>query len=419
MKKHMLLILICMMLMIPSIPANEITTYEKINIDTNKRNIDQGIVEDPLPVWNNNDQWIYTLDFSFSMQEEGYDISVNLYIGTLEFKVIEITEDAYRIQLEGSVGGNFHIDVESIPSISGSLKQTQLQGIAIVEKNNLGMQYIDLDIDGKLSISIIPIPLELDITMDFQPSYSPYEFPLYVGKEWIVNGSTIAVEGRLKLLGISSLFPGMPDEIEVPPMDIYITQNTAICSEKRNMTINAGLFETYNITIGDSNRVFYSPVAGNFISIVPIGEEDDYFETLFSCKLRSTTYTVPGSPSIPDPPEGPTQGTPDTEYIYSAHTTDAEGDQLYYSFDWSDGATSGWIGPLQSGETCEVSHIWTQEGSYYVKVKAKDVENHESLWSDPLVVSMPKTHFNSVRELIVQFLEHHPNLFPLFRQIIL
>lgn len=112
---------------------------------------------------------------------------------------------------------------------------------------------------------------------------------------------------------------------------------------------------------------------------------------------------------------GPTNGRINTAYTYSAVGTDPDGDNLFYWFDWGDGTNSGWIGPYSSGQTASVSHSWTVRGSYPVRVRTKDVFDAESVWSDPLQVSMPKTHnhVSQTLSMIVQFiLQYFPFLSP-------
>ena len=78
------------------------------------------------------------------------------------------------------------------------------------------------------------------------------------------------------------------------------------------------------------------------------------------------------------------------KYTYSTSTSDPDGDQVYYWFDWGDDTNSGWIGPYDSGTLCESSHIWRSTGSYEIRVKAKDDKGAQSEWSDFLAISMPK-----------------------------
>jgi len=105
--------------------------------------------------------------------------------------------------------------------------------------------------------------------------------------------------------------------------------------------------------------------------------------------VDETTAAIPNGnmpPDKPSMPSGPTSGMIEVEYTYTSNTTDPDGDDVYYLFDWDDGNDSGWLGPYNSGDTVEASHAWDDEGIYDVRVKAKDVHDVESRWSDPLTV---------------------------------
>jgi hypothetical protein len=93
-------------------------------------------------------------------------------------------------------------------------------------------------------------------------------------------------------------------------------------------------------------------------------------------------------PLIPDTPSGPIEGQVGTEYAFSGNTTDPNGDNIFYLFNWGDGIESDWLGPYNSGEACIASHTWTNNGIYDVKVKAKDTYDLESGWSNSLSVAI-------------------------------
>jgi hypothetical protein len=88
-----------------------------------------------------------------------------------------------------------------------------------------------------------------------------------------------------------------------------------------------------------------------------------------------------GAPSAPTTPDGETEGVVDIDYEFTATSTDPNGDQIYYLFDWGDGSDSGWVGPYASGEEGSATHSWDEEGTYYIKAKAKDTNGSESTWS--------------------------------------
>jgi hypothetical protein len=97
----------------------------------------------------------------------------------------------------------------------------------------------------------------------------------------------------------------------------------------------------------------------------------------------------PNNPPIrPDPPTGPDNGVTGYEYAYSSSTTEPEGEDIYYMFDWGDGTASNWIGPYLSGQIAEASHTWQDPATYEVKVNTKDENGGQSGWSAPLMVEI-------------------------------
>jgi hypothetical protein len=110
---------------------------------------------------------------------------------------------------------------------------------------------------------------------------------------------------------------------------------------------------------------------------------------------KSVQITIGSPPNTPPAPTGPTDGTHNKQYTYSASTTDPNaGDQIYYQFDWDASGGhdySGWLGPYDSGSTVSKSHKWNSAGEFDVKVKAKDLADSETAWSPALNVHMGNT----------------------------
>jgi len=149
-------------------------------------------------------------------------------------------------------------------------------------------------------------------------------------------------------------------------------------------------------------------------------EDSNGSQSGFSSAKTVVINSPPNKPTI----TGPSSGKAGDSHSYSTSTTDPNGDLLYYWFDWDDGTNSGWTGPYNSGQTANASHVWTAQGSYIIKVKAKDDPNGdgdlsdgtESVWSDPLPISIPKN--KAVNLLFIRFLEEHPHIFPMLRYIL-
>jgi len=104
-------------------------------------------------------------------------------------------------------------------------------------------------------------------------------------------------------------------------------------------------------------------------------------------RVEKIVVVLPNSPPMqPMQPYGPVNAIVGVSYQYTTQTIDPDGDQVYYMFDWGNGSYSGWLGPYQSGVNVTVSHSWPSRGIYQVKVKAKDTNNAESIWSSVLNV---------------------------------
>lgn len=122
--------------------------------------------------------------------------------------------------------------------------------------------------------------------------------------------------------------------------------------------------------------------------------------------------TPPNKPRIPD---GPTSGRKGDNYEYNSNSTDIDGDEIFYLFDWGDD-TYTWVGPYESGEEATASKSWSRKGDFQIRVKAKDDHGKMSPWSDPLAISMPKN--KAINTPFLNFLEQHPRMFPLIRQLL-
>lgn len=126
--------------------------------------------------------------------------------------------------------------------------------------------------------------------------------------------------------------------------------------------------------------------------------------------LLITFETGNNPPNKPVKPSGPTIGNVGKEYIYTTSTTDPEGEQIYYKWDWGDGSYSDWLGPYKSGEICEIAHIWGDRGKYQIRVMSKDVHNAVSEWSNPLPINVPRSVLLQLMEKIMDrfgWLKHY------------
>ena len=103
-------------------------------------------------------------------------------------------------------------------------------------------------------------------------------------------------------------------------------------------------------------------------------------------KVICTRTNFPPVP--PSTPDGETSGYHGSSYLYATSSTDPDGDDLYYQFDWGASYLSGWLGPYLSGEQIQASFSWDSPGNYGVKVHVKDIYGSQSEWSTSLEVEM-------------------------------
>jgi len=130
-------------------------------------------------------------------------------------------------------------------------------------------------------------------------------------------------------------------------------------------------------------------------------------------------YMNPITISYPDKPVrpiGPSSGKIKEEFTYNFCGSDSKGLYLYYLVDWGDDSNGVWLGPFHSNLSIDISHIWQSRGEYNIRVKTRNVIGAESVWSDPLSVSMPKN--KAINTPVFSFLQNHPILFQLLQRFI-
>lgn len=97
------------------------------------------------------------------------------------------------------------------------------------------------------------------------------------------------------------------------------------------------------------------------------------------------TIVIYVSNNPPETPiiDGPSQGKENKSYNFNISTTDSDSDNVKYLVEWGDGNDTGWIGFYESGEQISLSHSWAKRGTYNIRLKAKDIYETESEWSEP------------------------------------
>jgi len=164
--------------------------------------------------------------------------------------------------------------------------------------------------------------------------------------------------------------------------------------------VEIGLFEAYQdysaYTIGELlslmiNNYVFSGMDGADVKMMT-----EYH--LFgdpSIRISDETF----APNTPEQPIGPNSGSVGINYEFSASTTDPEQNDICYQFDWGDGEIGEWTDYVADSTAVFESHYWNDEGTYSVRVRAKDTRGLISEWSDPasLLILPPEIEIQTIK----------------------
>ncbi|UCF12739.1 MAG: PKD domain-containing protein [Thermoplasmatales archaeon] len=174
--------------------------------------------------------------------------------------------------------------------------------------------------------------------------------------------------------------------------DIYKVWNLSVQWIPSDYVTSTSITISWNISIlGNSEytSVILYDDEGNLLRDMYIQNSYIFTCTAMTPQSFKIICELPNNPpETPSKPSGEIDGNHGTSYTYSTTTTDLDGNDISYFFDWDDGTNSGWIGPYTIGEICSTSHAWQSPGTYNISVKAKDVYGDESYWSPYLLINM-------------------------------
>jgi hypothetical protein len=161
---------------------------------------------------------------------------------------------------------------------------------------------------------------------------------------------------------------GDPDPGDIATYDVYLSENSPPWQVVSNQSEN-----TYDPSGALNNYTTY------YWKIV---SWDYYGASIEGPIWEFTTGNLSNKPPTIPIISGPKVAGPDVLISFSALSTDPEGSQISYMWDWGDGNFSEWLGPYESGENAIANYTWTKGGNYSIKVKAKDNRDEESDWSE-------------------------------------
>jgi len=167
-------------------------------------------------------------------------------------------------------------------------------------------------------------------------------------------------------------------------------------------------------SLANPNHTFLSE--GTYIVEFTVKDNDNNFDKVF-CEIVLDFQLPPDTPNIPN---GPIHTFSGESYDYTVSTLDPDGDKIRYCWDWGDGSEIEWSEWYNSGQICSMSHTWNTIGKHSIRVKARDINNAESDWSDPLEVTIqdnekPKLEFVTPEKALYI---KNKKIFPFFTTVI-
>jgi hypothetical protein len=151
--------------------------------------------------------------------------------------------------------------------------------------------------------------------------------------------------------------------------------------------------------------------------------EAQAMDSLGAMSNWSTGLTVVVSETVNQPPNtptinGPTSGRIGRAIMFTAVTTDPEGDMIQYFFDWGDGTNTGWTSLVPSGTIEYQNHTWSTKGTYTISVKARDSSLEES-GNDVLTLNIKLPRYRLYSPNIYQIkLKLFTAIYPILKNII-
>ena len=105
-------------------------------------------------------------------------------------------------------------------------------------------------------------------------------------------------------------------------------------------------------------------------------------------------------------------GKPGINYTFVASSSDPDGSDLLYKWDWGDGNYSDWL------STASTTYAWSYEANFEVRVMAQDECGGESTWSDPLPIAVPYSYDHAIPHFLKVLFQRVPLVFSSIRHLI-
>ena len=126
--------------------------------------------------------------------------------------------------------------------------------------------------------------------------------------------------------------------------------------------------------------------------------------------ITITDNNAPSKPIV----SGPSKVRIGVQYEWTIISTDPEGSDITYYFDWGDQCGASWYGPYPSGEVVVLPQIYTLVSTYIINAMAMDDKSAESDWT---YFDVEAVRSRAVNHPFLKFLENYLVLYLIFKGI--
>jgi hypothetical protein len=292
-----------------------------------------------VPVWEVGDQWTYQIDdITLLYQEEGKYIDLYLTISELPLTVTSTAGEFYTLEFQTTASGDSQVNADlgdGPVNLTITFTDLVISGNVLIDKSTLGIKEVSAAFTkGKFYVDIIDQPyfelpsflqkisakITMNVTTSFSTPFSLLAFPMNTGVFWNSTATNLTINGKVqslwfnlilflnkmgKLFGneflppeVAALLPiidikealttlGSGNVFQIPALD-----SAFFCMNTENITVPAGTYDAYNVTlIGGLGQCYYAPAAGNVVKIAGNFQEIIPYITDINMELLSTNYS--------------------------------------------------------------------------------------------------------------------------------
>lgn len=283
-----------------------------------------------VPEWEIGDYWSFRIDtikIDYEDENTTNTLHVTLNTDNITLSVTDDSGDTYVVSLNAILRGEgtlYYVSDDGPIDMSITLPEAQLTGRILFNQSNLGIQQGNVQLTGTLKVKInqlfslgvplptIPIPVAIDTTIESTVPYTIIDFPLNDSMNWSLPATNISVDGTIESIWLTILYyvnnflrnhwtlvekiaplleidPMMvqtisdflanPDILPVikigPALDLLLNisifeipllESIFNCFFTETISVPAGTFSVYNISVADGiGLLYYAPDVGMII----------------------------------------------------------------------------------------------------------------------------------------------------------